>query len=156
MAGVLDGARFLNAASLKAKGIKETDIFMMGSHGDTMVPVNRSSKLSDDIFMKSSEIARNRGAEIVRYLGTGSAYFAPSAAVFYMLKSIIKNENRTMCVSAYLTGQYGERDIYIGVPVILNNSGLKEIIEIRLSEEEKSLFQKSARDIRESMQYLRI
>jgi malate dehydrogenase len=151
MAGVLDSARFLNAASLKAKGIKESDIFMMGSHGDTMVPLNRSSKLSDDIFKESLELARNRGAEIIGYLKTGSAYFAPSAAVFYMLKSIIKNENKIVCVSAYLTGQYGEKDIYIGVPVVLNNSGIKEIIEIELTEKEKQAFKESACQIREGI-----
>jgi len=149
MAGVLDSARFLNIVSLKAKGIKESDVFMMGSHGDTMVPVNRAKGLSGSIFKEASETTRDRGAEIVSYLKTGSAYFAPSAAVFYMLKAIIKNENKTMCVSAYLTGQYGEKDIYIGVPAALSSSGVEKIIEIELTDDEKASFQKSAQEIRE-------
>lgn len=149
MGGVLDSARFINIASEEDKDVNGEEIFMMGSHGDTMVPVNRSKVLSDDIFKESSEVARNRGAEIVKYLGTGSAYFAPSIAIFFMLKAIIKDEKRTMCASAYLTGQYGEKDIYIGVPVVLGSSGVEKIIEIKLTDAEKASFKKSAQDIRE-------
>ncbi|MDO8602322.1 MAG: malate dehydrogenase [Candidatus Omnitrophota bacterium] len=127
------------------------EILMMGSHGDTMVPVSRSKNIPDSVFKEASELARNRGAEIVKYLGTGSAYFAPSASVFFMLKAIIKNEKKTMCASAYLKGQYGEKDIYIGVPVILGSQGIEKIIEIELTEEEKRAFKESARQIRESI-----
>ena len=127
------------------------EVLMMGSHGDTMVPVNRSKSISKEIFFEASEIARNRGIEIVKYLGTGSAYFAPSASVFYMLKAIIKNEKNTMCVSAYLEGQYGEKDIYIGVPAVLGGQGIERIIEIELSKEEKQAFKESARQIREAI-----
>ena len=116
-----------------------------------MVPVNRSKSISKEIFFEASEIARNRGIEIVKYLGTGSAYFAPSASVFYMLKAIIKNEKNTMCVSAYLEGQYGEKDIYIGVPAVLGGQGIERIIEIELSKEEKQAFKESARQIREAI-----
>ncbi len=123
MAGVLDTARFINILGEKNKNIDEDKFLMMGSHGDTMVPVSRSKNIPEDVFREASEQARNRGIEIVKYLGTGSAYFAPSASVFFMLKAIIKNEKKTMCVSAYLEGQYGEKDIYIGVPVILGSSG---------------------------------
>jgi malate dehydrogenase len=151
MAGVLDTARFINTLRERNQEISQDDIIMMGSHGDTMVPVNRSKNISEEIFFEASEIARNRGAEIVKYLGTGSAYFAPSASVFYMLKAIIKNENKAMCVSAYLEGQYGEKDIYIGVPVILGVSGVDKIIEIGLSEQEKQLFKDSALEIRKGI-----
>jgi malate dehydrogenase len=154
MAGVLDSARFLNVVSERIKDVEKDKIFMMGSHGDTMVPINRAKDLSGDIFNEASEITRNRGAEIVGYLKTGSAYFAPSAAVFCMLKAIIKNENKTMCVSAYLGGQYGEKDIYIGVPLKLGRTGIKEIIEIELTEEEKKSFKKSADTIRELIKKL--
>ncbi|MCX5687383.1 MAG: malate dehydrogenase [Candidatus Omnitrophica bacterium] len=151
MAGVLDTARFINALWEKNQGVEQDKVMMMGSHGDTMVSINRSENISPEMFFETSKLARNRGAEIVKHLGTGSAYFAPSASVFFMLKAIIKNENKTLCASAYLNGQYGEKDIYIGVPVILNSSGIKEVIEIPLTSEEKSQFQKSAHQIRENI-----
>mgnify|MGYP001558451219 CR=1 FL=1 len=151
MAGVLDTARFINALWERNQDIDRDNALMMGSHGDTMVPVNRSKSISKEIFFEASEIARNRGIEIVKYLGTGSAYFAPSASVFYMLKAIIKNEKNTMCVSAYLEGQYGEKDIYIGVPAVLGGQGIERIIEIELSKEEKQAFKESARQISEGI-----
>jgi len=151
MAGVLDSARFINALWEKNQDVDQDKVLMMGSHGDTMVPVNRSKNISPEVFSETSNLARNRGAEIVKHLGTGSAYFAPSASVFFMLKAIIKNENKTLCASAYLNGQYNEKDIYIGVPVILNSSGIKEIIEITLTSEEKTQLQKSAHQIREGI-----
>ena len=151
MAGVLDSARFINALWGKNQDIAQDKVLMMGSHGDTMVPINRSENISEKVFSEASELARNRGAEIVKHLGTGSAYFAPSASVFLMLKAIIKNEKKTMCVSAYLEGQYSEKDIYIGVPVTLASQGIEKIIEIGLTEEEKQAFKESARQIRESI-----
>jgi malate dehydrogenase len=151
MAGVLDNARFINALWGKNQDIAQDKVLMMGSHGDTMVPINRSGNISKYIFNETSELARNRGIEIVKYLGTGSAYFAPSASVFFMLKAIIKNEKKSMCVSAYLEGQYSEKDIYIGVPVTLASQGIEKIIEIELTEEEKQAFKESARKIRESI-----
>ena len=123
----------------------------MGSHGDTMVPVNRSENISSEVFSETSELARNRGAEIVKHLGTGSAYFAPSASVFAMLKAIVKNEKSAICASAYLEGQYGEKDIYIGVPVILGSLGIEKIVEIELTKEEKQAFKNSALQIRETI-----
>ena len=151
MAGVLDTARFINILREKNKDINEDEFLMMGSHGDTMVPVSRSKTIPDNVFREASELARNRGIEIVKYLGTGSAYFAPSASVFCMLKAIIKNEKRSMCASAYLEGQYNEKDIYIGVPVILGAQGIERIIETALTEEEKQAFKESARQIREGI-----
>ncbi|MBU1853529.1 MAG: malate dehydrogenase [Candidatus Omnitrophica bacterium] len=154
MAGVLDSARFINIASEKAGNITGDKIFMMGSHGDTMVAINRAGDLSETIFKESSDRAKNRGAEITSHLKTGSAYFAPSAAVFYMLKCIIKNEKKTVCASVYLQGEYGQNDIYMGVPVTLDSSGVREIVEIELTDEEKQAFAKSARQIRESIKKL--
>ncbi|OIO32447.1 MAG: hypothetical protein AUJ70_05620 [Candidatus Omnitrophica bacterium CG1_02_40_15] len=151
MAGVLDSARFTNALRGKNQDIGQDNVLMMGSHGDTMVPINRSENISEKVFSEASELARNRGAEIVKHLGAGSAYFAPSASVFFMLKAIIKNEKKTMCVSAYLEGQYSEKDIYIGVPVTLASQGIEKIIEIGLTEEEKQAFKESACQIRESI-----
>lgn len=154
MAGVLDSARFINVTSEKIDTVDGDNIFMMGSHGDTMVAINRSKEISEGIFKESLSRTRQRGIEIVSHLKNGSAYFAPSAAVFYMLKCILKNEKKTMCASAYLQGEYGEKDIYIGVPIVLDSSGVREIIEITLTDEEKLFFRKSAQEIRESIQKL--
>jgi len=154
MAGELDSARFLNIVSQDISSADRDKIFMMGSHGDSMVPINRSEKLSEDIFKASSERARNRGKEIVECLKTGSAYFSPSAAVFHMLKAILKNEKKTVCASAYLKGQYGEEDVYIGVPIVLDSSGVKDIIEINLTSDEKKAFKKSIQEVRESIKKL--
>ncbi|MFH1854306.1 MAG: malate dehydrogenase [Candidatus Omnitrophota bacterium] len=151
MAGVLDSARFINITSL---GDSNHRIFMMGSHGDTMVAINRSDDLDDTTFKEGADRAMHRGAEIVAYLKTGSAYFAPSAAVFYMLKAIIKNEKKTMCCSAYLNGEYGERDVYVGVPVVLGSSGVGEIVKIGLTEEEKKAFKRSINEIRSTIDKL--
>ncbi len=151
MAGVLDTARFINILKEKSKDIDEDKFLMMGSHGDTMVPINRSKNISSEVFFETSELARNRGAEIVKFLGTGSAYFAPSASVFFMLKAIIKDEKKTMCVSAYLTGQYGENSLYIGVPAIIGKSGIEKIVETELIPEEKLAFKRSADSIRQSL-----
>ena len=151
MAGVLDSARFINIVSEKVKGAAGDKIFMMGSHGDTMVAINRSKELSDDIFKEASARARGRGAEIVGHLKTGSAYFAPSAAVFCMVRAILKDEGARVCASGYLEGQYGQKDIYMGVPLVLDASGVREIVEIKLTEEEKASFKESACKIRESI-----
>lgn len=153
-AGVLDTARFINIVSEKVGLVDDDKIFMMGSHGDTMVAINRSEKVTENIFKESSDRVRNRGKEIVSYLKTGSACFAPSLAVYYMLESILKNKKRKMCASAYLEGQYGEKDIYIGVPVVIDSSGIREIIEIKLKEEEKKSFKNSAQKIHESIRKL--
>lgn len=154
MAGLLDTARFFNAAYERVKSLDKGNIFMMGSHGDTMLPINRSKELSKSVFNEASKIARNRGSEIVSHLKTGSAYFAPSAAVFHMLKAILKDEKETICVSSYLQGQYGEKDIYIGVPAVLGSSGVKEILQIELTEEEKQAFRKSIENIKEGISKL--
>lgn len=151
MAGVLDSARFINILREKDKNIDEDEFFMMGSHGDTMVPVSRSKNIQGKLFKEASELARTRGAEIVKYLGTGSAYFAPSASVFFMLKAIFKDEKKALCASAYIDGEYGEKDVYIGVPVILGSHGIEKIIEMELTEQEKEAFKESARQIREGI-----
>ena len=151
MAGVLDSTRFINIASQRVDFVDNDKIFIMGSHGDTMVPINRTENLCKDIFKEVSERTRLRGGEIVSYLKTGSAFFAPSAAVFYMLKIILKNERKTVCASAYLRGEFGENDIYIGIPVVLGHSGIEKVIEIELTVQERENFKKSAQKIREGI-----
>ncbi|MFH1782341.1 MAG: malate dehydrogenase [Candidatus Omnitrophota bacterium] len=154
MAGVLDSSRFINIISKKVRSLDVTKIFMMGTHGDSMVPINRNNKLGQDVFKESADRASKRGGEIVSFLKTGSAYFAPSQSVFYMVKAILDNEKKTVCASAYLKGEYGENDIYVGVPVVLGFKGIEEIIEINLTDEEKELFKKSIQVIRDSINKL--
>lgn len=156
MAGVLDRARFISILSAEVKNIDDSAFFILGSHSDSMVPIKGSLSISEDMFKEVSGATKNRGAEIVNHLGSGSAYFAPSAGVFYMLKAIIKNEKKLTCISAYLTGQYGENDVYAGVPVILDSSGIREIVDISMAPEEKSLFKKSVQEIRENIHKLQL
>ncbi len=148
MAGVLDSSRFINALCDKQAKTDTASVFMMGSHGDTMVPINRSESLDGEAFNTGAERAKNRGAEIVGHLKTGSAYFSPSASAFYMVKAILKDEKNTLCASAYLNGQYGEKDICIGVPIVLGANGIEKIIEIDLTKEEKTRFTASAKTIK--------
>lgn len=151
MAGVLDSSRFINISSENGYTIDRDKIFIMGSHGDTMVAIDRTESLTAGSFKEISERTRKRGAEVIGCLKTSSAYFAPSAAIFGMVKTILKNEGKTMCVSAYLNGEYGEANIYMGVPVVLDSSGIRKIVEIDLTAEEKKAFKKSAQEIRESI-----
>ena len=156
MAGVLDTARFINIASGVLSSLEGDNVFMMGSHGDSMVAIDRSKKLSGEDLKEFSDRTRGRGAEIVSYLKSGSAYFAPSAAVFYMLKSILKDEKKEMCCSVYLDGEYGEKDVYIGVPVVLGAAGVEGIVETGLTPEEKAAFKRSAQGIRSVIDSLKI
>src|SRR3989338_1777787 len=157
MAGELDGSRF---KSIIANGLNvpraSVQTFILGSHGDTMVPILSNTSVNGKPILSllpKSRIdelvgkTRARGAEIVSHLGTGSAYFSPSAAIFKMLRAVIKDTNETLTVSAYLDGEYGLKDIAIGVPCKLGRSGIEEIVELKLSEEEKNALAKSARAI---------
>jgi len=160
MAGVLDGSRmiYLIAEELKMPR-SSVKTFILGSHGDTMIPLvshttvgGKSLKdlLSSDKIAEIVERTRNRGAEIVSLLGTGSAYYSPSAAVFSMIECVLNNRKEVMAVSACLDGEYGLRDIAVGVPCRLGNSGIEDVIELKLSAEEEAAFRKSADSIRES------
>ncbi|MCM8790131.1 MAG: malate dehydrogenase [Candidatus Omnitrophica bacterium] len=161
MAGVLDGSRFiaLIADDLKVPRASITAM-VLGSHGDTMVPVVSKTFVGGEPLTKlmakdriESIIKRtcNRGAEIVSCLGTGSAYYSPSAAVFSMVKAILRDTKEIMTVSAYLEGEFGLKDIYIGVPCRIGRAGIEEVLEIDLSDEESSAFHRSAQAIRQSI-----
>lgn len=158
MAGVLDTARFI-ALIAEAAGVKYGDVetYVLGSHGDTMVPLISQTKIKgkpiEKVMSKEkiSEIAaraKNRGAEIVNHLKAGSAYYAPSASVFAMVRAILKNTGEILCVSASLDGEYGLKDVYIGVPARLGKKGIEKIIELSLSADEKREFEKSAKIIK--------
>lgn len=164
MAGELDGARFayLLADELKVSR-SSVSACMMGSHGDTMVPVLSetfvggkpvSGLLSREKLDAIIARTRKRGGEIVGLLGSGSAYYSPSAGVFKMIKAILSDSGQTVVVSAFLEGEYGLKGIAIGVPCKMGKSGIKEIVELKMSKEERDAFNASAETARGSISNL--
>ena len=147
MAGVLDSARFRAFISMELNvSVENTHAFVLGGHGDTMVPLPRYSTvagipitelLAQDRIDALVERTRNGGAEIVSLLKTGSAYYAPASATVEMAESILKDKKKILPCAAYLQGEYGCQDLFIGVPVKLGSKGVEDIIEITLTDEEK-------------------
>jgi malate dehydrogenase len=165
MAGVLDSARFRTfiAAELKVSVENVTGV-VMGGHGDTMVPLVRLSgvsgipltELMDQATIdKIVDRTRNGGAEIVKYLKTGSAYYAPSAAAVEMAESILKDKKKVLPCAAYLEGEYGIHGLYVGVPVKLGAGGIEKIYEIQLTAEEQAMLKKSADSVQELVDVLK-
>lgn len=163
--GVLDTARFRTFVA-QALNVAVTDVtgFVLGGHGDTMVPLIRYSSVSgvpiadlmDEVTIDGIiERTRNGGAEIVNLLGTGSAYYAPAAAMVEMAEAIINDSNRVLPAIAYLNGEYKQEDIYIGVPVKLNKDGVASIVELHLTDEEHQAFNKSAEAVKATIQSLK-
>jgi malate dehydrogenase len=159
MAGVLDSARFraFIADELKVS-VENVTAFVLGGHGDTMVPLARYSTVAGipitELIEKSKlealiQRTRDGGAEIVKYLKTGSAYYAPSAATTEMVEAILKDKKKILPCAALLQGEYGIRGLYIGVPVKLGSKGIEQIIEIKLTPEEKAGLDKSAAAVKE-------
>ena len=159
MAGVLDSARMAAFISEELNvSVEDINAFVMGGHGDTMVPLPRYSTVSGipitDLMDKETidkivDRTRHGGAEIVNFLKTGSAFFAPSASVIKMVESILKDKKRIMPCAAYLEGEYGINGYFIGVPVKLGGTGVEKIIEINLTDEEKSALYKSYDSVKE-------
>ena len=159
MAGVLDSARFRAFIAMELNvSVENTHAFVLGGHGDTMVPLPRYSTvagipitelLAKDRIDALVERTRNGGAEIVALLKTGSAYYAPASAAVEMAESILKDKKKILPCAAYLQGEYGIQDLFIGVPVKLGAAGIEEIIEITLTEEEQQALQKSADAVQE-------
>src|SRR5512136_845870 len=153
MAGVLDSARFRAFIAMELNvSVENTHAFVLGGHGDTMVPLPRYSTvagipitelLSADRISKLVERTRNGGAEIVKLLKTGSAFYAPSAAVCEMVEAILKDKKKILPCAAYLEGEYGIKKLFVGVPVKLGEKGIEQIVEIKLTDDEKSALQKS-------------
>jgi malate dehydrogenase len=159
MAGVLDSARFraFIADELKVS-VENVTAFVLGGHGDTMVPLPRYSTVAGipitELIEKSRlealvQRTRDGGAEIVKYLKTGSAYYAPSAAATEMVEAILKDKKKILPCAAYLQGEYGITGLYVGVPVKLGAKGIEQIIEIKLTAEEKVALDKSAAAVKE-------
>ena len=159
MAGVLDSARFraFIADELKVS-VENVTAFVLGGHGDTMVPLPRYSTvagipitelIAPDRLAQLVQRTRDGGAEIVKYLKTGSAYYAPSSAVAEMVEAILKDKKKILPCAAYLEGEYGIKGLYVGVPVKLGTKGIEQIIQIKLTSEEQAALNKSADAVKE-------
>ncbi len=159
MAGVLDSARFRAFIAMELDvSVENTTAFVLGGHGDTMVPLPRYSTvagipitelLSKERIDALVERTANGGAEIVSLLKTGSAYYAPASAAVEMAEAILKDKKKILPCAAYLEGEYGINELFIGVPAKLGVNGIEEIIEITLTAEEKAALDKSADAVRE-------
>ena len=165
MAGVLDTARFRTfLAEALDVSVENVVAFVLGGHGDTMVPLVRYTSVAGipvaDLLDKATldkivDRTRNGGAEIVKYLKTGSAYYAPSAAVVEMVESILKDKKKVLPCAAYLEGEYGCNGIFLGVPVKLGERGIEKIYEITLTADEKAELAKSAAAVHELVEVLK-
>jgi len=163
MAGVLDSARFRYfLAEEFGVSVEDVTAFVLGGHGDTMVPLVRYSTVAgiplpdlvkmgwttqqriDEIVQRT----RDGGAEIVGLLKTGSAFYAPAAAAIQMAEAYLKDKKRVLPCAAYLDGQYGVKDLYVGVPVVLGAGGVERVVEIDLNRSEKAMFEKSVAAVR--------
>jgi len=159
MAGVLDSARFRTFIAMELNvSVENTHAFVLGGHGDTMVPLPRYSTvagipitelLTKDRIDALVKRTAGGGAEIVSLLKTGSAYYAPASAAVEMAESILKDKKKILPCAAYLEGEYGINGLFIGVPVKLGAKGVEEIIQIKLTDEEKAALNKSAESVAE-------
>ena len=159
MAGVLDSARFRTFIADELKvSVENVTAFVLGGHGDTMVPLARYSTvagipitelIAPDRLAQLIQRTRDGGAEIVKYLKTGSAYYAPSSATTEMVEAILKDKKKILPCAAYLEGEYGIKGLYVGVPVKLGAKGIEQIIQIKLTPEEQSALNKSADAVKE-------
>lgn len=158
MGGILDSSRFRTFISMElGVSAKDVEAVVLGGHGDLMVPMPRfatvkgitlTELLDHQRIEELIQRTRNGGAEIVALLKTGSAYYAPAASVFEMTKAILLDEKRVLPCAAYLNGEYGTSGLFVGVPVILGKEGVEKIIELKLTDEEKKEFNKSAASVK--------
>ena len=164
MAGVLDSARFRYFIAQEL-GVSVEDVhgFVLGGHGDTMVPVPRyatvtgipiTQLLSEAQIARLVQRTRDGGAEIVNFLKQGSAFYAPGASIVQMVEAIVKDKKRLLPAAAYLEGEYGLRDVYVGVPVLLGAGGVEKIIEVELTAEEQAALKRSAEAVEELVRAL--
>jgi len=159
MAGVLDSARFRTfIAEELGVSVEDTHAFVLGGHGDTMVPLPRYSTvagipitdlLSADRIAALVDRTANGGAEVVALLKTGSAFYAPAASTFEMVEAILRDRRRVLPCAVLLQGEYGTDGLFVGVPVVLGAGGMQRVIEIELTNDERAAFDKSAASVRE-------
>ncbi len=162
MAGVLDSARFRHFLADEFKvSVRDVTAFVLGGHGDTMVPSVRYSTvagipLPDLIKMKWTtqkrideivQRTRDGGAEVVALLKTGSAFYAPAAAAIEMAESYLKDQKRVLPCAAHLNGEYGQKNLYVGVPVVIGAKGVEKVVEIKLDAKERAMFKKSIKAV---------
>jgi len=166
MAGVLDSSRFRTFIARELNvSVENVTAFVLGGHGDTMVPLPRYSTVAGipitELLPKATidalvQRTANGGAEIVGLLKTGSAYYAPAASTVEMVEAILKDKKKILPCAAYLNGQYGVRGLYVGVPVKLGRAGVEQVIEITLAPDEQAAFDKSAAAVRELVDKLKL
>jgi len=166
MAGIRDSARFRTFIALElGVSVESVTAFVLGGHGDAMVPLPRYSTVAGipitEILPKERidaivQRTRDGGAEIVNLLKVGGAYYAPGAAVVEMIEAILKDKKKILPCAAYLDGQYGVKGLYVGVPVKLGRGGVEQVIEIKLAPEEQAAFKKSVSAVRELVEKLKI
>jgi malate dehydrogenase len=166
MAGVLDAARFRSFIALELNvSVEDVTAFVLGGHGDSMVPLPRYSTvagipmtelLSKEAVDRLVKRTRDGGIEIVNHLKTGSAYYAPSSAAVLMVESIVKDKKRILPCAVHLEGEYGLKDTFVGVPVKLGRNGIEEIVQIKLTPEEQMALNKSAEDVRQSIAKIKL
>jgi malate dehydrogenase len=166
MAGVLDSARFRTFIAQELRvSVENVTAFVLGGHGDTMVPLPRYSTVAGipitELLPKEKidalvQRTANGGAEIVALLKSGSAYYAPAASAVEMVEAILKDKKKILPCAAYLEGQYGVKGLYVGVPVKLGRAGVEQVIEITLTPEEQAAFNKSAGAVRELVDKLKL
>ena len=165
MAGILDTGRYRSFIALELDvSVEDIQALVLGGHGDTMVPLVSYTSVSgipltqllpQDRIEALIERTRKGGAEIVGYLKTGSAFYAPSAAAVQMVEAVVRDKRRILPCAAYLEGEYGQSGLFLGVPCKLGEGGLKEIIEVDLTESEMAALTKSADHVRETLQAVR-
>ena len=166
MAGILDTTRFRTFLAMEINvSVESIQALVLGGHGDTMVPISRYTTVSgipishfipQDRLDAIIDRTRKGGGEIVKYLKTGSAYYAPSLAVAEMVESIVKDKKKILPCAAYLEGEYGIKDLYFGVPIKLGANGVEEIIEIDLTDEEKEMIKNSEAAVRSVIDLLKL
>ncbi|HVH40481.1 MAG TPA: malate dehydrogenase [Gemmatimonadaceae bacterium] len=166
MAGVLDTGRYRAfLATALDVSVRDIQAMVLGGHGDTMVPLISYTTVSGIPITQLMDKAtldaivdrtRNGGAEIVKFLKTGSAYYAPSSGAVQMVEAIVKDQKRILPCSAWLTGEYGMKDLFLGVPVKLGRKGIEKIIEVTLTDEERAALAQSAQAVREPMSVVKL
>jgi malate dehydrogenase len=159
MAGILDTARFRTFVAQELDvSVRDVTTLVLGGHGDTMVPLVRYTSvggvpitelLDNEAIQRLVKRTRDGGAEIVKYLKTGSAYYAPAAAVVEMVEAILNDSKRILPCSAYLEGEYGINGLFVGVPVKLGARGIEKVVEVKLTDEELAALKKSAGAVKE-------
>lgn len=166
MAGILDTARYRSFLAMELDvSVRDIQAIVMGGHGDSMVPLPRYTTVAGvplEQWMDQATIdrivdrTRNGGAEIVKHLKTGSAYYAPSAAATEMVEAIVRDKRRVLPCAAWLTGEYGLSDVYVGVPVILGKNGVEKVFEVSLSGDEQAALKDSADHVKGTMEKLSV